>query len=69
MGNTGVGGMVNNYCWTYNYAEGGADVWRGHGERRWVARVANGVVAQAMCNWLDVYTAGPLDLTINPPRS
>lgn len=56
------------HVWTYNYALGGADVWRGDSEEtyKWVARVPNGMVAQAMCNWLAVYTADPLDLTLNP---
>jgi hypothetical protein len=60
------------HVWTYNHREGGADVWRGNtaseAEREWVAHVPNGLVAQAMCDWLGVDVAGPLPLEMNPPR-
>jgi hypothetical protein len=62
------------YRWSYNHREGGADVYRftseqsgpGH-EGEWVALVANGLVAQAMCNWL-ASEADPLPLNVNPVR-
>lgn len=39
--------------WTYNHAIGGADVWRVTDQARGlVANCANGLVAQAMCDWL-----------------
>jgi hypothetical protein len=56
------------HVWTYNHREGGADVYRKGDDdvMQWVANCANGLVAQAMCTWLD--KADPLPLELNPPR-
>lgn len=60
-----------NFVWTYNHAIGGADVWRGHTaspvEREFVANCANGLVAQAMCDWLEATPdVASLPLDMNP---
>lgn len=68
---------MSYYRWTYNHREGGADVTRfadtDNGPSvggEWVAHVPNGLVAQAVCNWLtnepDVALSLPLEM--NPPR-
>lgn len=62
------------YRWSYNHKDGGADVWRwkrtAYGpaaKAEWVGRVANGLVAQSLCTWLDATPdVNELDLTLNP---